>query len=498
MGQMQQLSIILVLLLALLLRLPLLDGSLWLDEAAQALESARPLNQQLHIPQDFQPPLLHLLTFVSMRAGANFDLARSEWWLRTWGALLPGLLMIYASYQVSKHLFDRRLALLTSLLLATSSLHIFYSQELRPYSLPAMWALLGTWALLAHRRTGARGGGRGSWLAFVLSSIAGLYSSYLYPFFLCGQLLWLRQSGMSWRRWLLTGVVIALGFAPWLPAFLEQLQVGQALRASLPGWEEVVSLTPLWTTIMLPLKFVYGVLDLEITGFYLLSSLVLGGGLGWLLLRLWQKRAQHQEQLAPLFYFLVMPLVSAWLVSLVVPVLQAKRVLMLLPFFYMLLVYLLQSARGHYRWLKRAVWLTLLMIQVAGISAYWSEPKLQRENWRDLVSQIETDYGAGAVALFSFDAAFAPWHWYSQGKTPTLASGIYYLPELADPAAHFRPVSDYQQALVFDYLRDLTDPGDLLPATLRELGFAEIGALDYPNIGLVRIYEAVKLEERVE
>jgi len=40
------LPLFLLLILATAVRLPLLGGSFWLDEAAQALESARPFNQQ--------------------------------------------------------------------------------------------------------------------------------------------------------------------------------------------------------------------------------------------------------------------------------------------------------------------------------------------------------------------------------------------------------------------------------------------------------------------
>ena len=54
-------KLILILLLAVMLRIPHLSGSFWLDEAAQALEIVRPLSQQLQIIDDFQPPLLHLI-----------------------------------------------------------------------------------------------------------------------------------------------------------------------------------------------------------------------------------------------------------------------------------------------------------------------------------------------------------------------------------------------------------------------------------------------------
>ena len=70
-------TIWLILLLALILRLPFLNGSFWMDEAAQALESARPLSQQLDIIPDFQPPLIHLILHFAMYLG------REEWWLRT-------------------------------------------------------------------------------------------------------------------------------------------------------------------------------------------------------------------------------------------------------------------------------------------------------------------------------------------------------------------------------------------------------------------------------
>jgi hypothetical protein len=53
-----------LILIGLFLRLPLLTGSFWLDEAAQALESTRPIGQQLALDHDFQPPLYHFLVHL--------------------------------------------------------------------------------------------------------------------------------------------------------------------------------------------------------------------------------------------------------------------------------------------------------------------------------------------------------------------------------------------------------------------------------------------------
>jgi len=62
--------------LAFFLRLVRVNDSFWLDEAAQALESLRPLKEQLQIAYDFQPPLYHLLVHFISRFCAE------EWWLQ--------------------------------------------------------------------------------------------------------------------------------------------------------------------------------------------------------------------------------------------------------------------------------------------------------------------------------------------------------------------------------------------------------------------------------
>src|SRR3989344_3953301 len=125
-----------ILTLALLLRLPLLNSSFWLDEAAQALESVRPWSQQLRIAADFQPPLIHLLVHGLMK------ISIAEWWLRWWVATLPGLGMVSITYWLGRQLFNKQVGWWAALLVATNSFHIFYSQELRPYALTGFWVCL--------------------------------------------------------------------------------------------------------------------------------------------------------------------------------------------------------------------------------------------------------------------------------------------------------------------------------------------------------------------
>lgn len=463
-------TIWLVLAFALVLRLPLLNGSFWLDEAAQALESVRPFSQQLDIIPDFQPPLLHYIVHFASYAG------RAEWWLRLWGALIPGLVTIWATYQLGKKWFNERVALTASLLLATSSFHIFYSQELRPYSLPAMWAILSLLVLFAKKF---------EWWKFALITVLGLYSSYLYPFFLLPQLWFLWHNKKGKEALMKIGAVIVVLFGPWLPLFFRQLQAGQLLRTELPGWETVVSTPQLKALALVPLKFVYGVLNIEATPLFALLSLACVAAFAISYRPIFQKKLP--KPLLSLLIFLFAPLVSSWLVSFFVPVVQPKRLLFLLPLFSLLVAFPLAGKK-----LARTAWLLpaiILLINLFSTVSYWTHPELQREDWRGLKTELIRKFPTpDAISVFAFDEPFAPWRWYWPESIPSLAVGKRHAQDVEDVATVLKPLTEYEYVLIFDYLRTLTDPENMLETAVEDFGYQSRGVIDRPGIGFVRIY----------
>lgn len=480
--------IILTLLLALGLRLPQLNGSFWLDEAAQALESARPLSQQLQIAADFQPPLIHLILFLAMKISA------AEWWLRTIGALIPGLVTIWATYEIGKRQINLRAGLMTALLLATSSFHIFYSQELRPYALPAMWAVLSWLPLLkASEQTHFS---PKPWRQYALISLLGFYSSYLYPFLWLTQCIWLIWQHRSKTNHILgSALLVGLGFLPWLPSFLEQLRVGSQLRTTLPGWENVVSISQLKGPLLVAGKFIFGVLDLEFNTFFIAISVFLIGILLTLIFFsiIHLKKSPSQKTLKNSSLFILwtlLPLLLAWIVSFWVPVIRPKRLLFMLPGAYLLLSQLTflpatpkQQSRGM------LVVGILLALNLWGVVQYQLNPWYQRENWRGLYQEISENYDPSqTILLFSYPNPFSPWKWYARNKYPTLTTDHLYIKDNPDLAQTLKTVTEYRYVLLFDYLRDLTDPDDQLRSELWSLGFHEINALDYPHIGFIRVF----------
>ena len=120
-----------ILLLAFVLRLFYLSHeSIWLDEgisiAMAKLNFAQLIDKSVI---DSFPPLYYLLLHYWMLL-----LGDSELSVR-FLSLVFGLASIVVSYQLTKYLWQEKVALITAFLLAISVFHIEYAQEARMYSL---------------------------------------------------------------------------------------------------------------------------------------------------------------------------------------------------------------------------------------------------------------------------------------------------------------------------------------------------------------------------
>ncbi len=482
----QHWPIIGIILVALLLRLPLLNGSFWLDEAAQALESARPLTQQLNIVNDFQPPLIHVLLHFLLYV------SRTEWWLRLGSALVPGLVSIWGTYEIGKRFFSKQSGLLAALLLATSSFHIFYSQEARPYALPMMFAVL-SWLVLLQLIQQKKE----SWslrIYFFLSSLLGLYASYIYPFLFLSQMLFVFLFEKKFiKEMFLLVCGVSIFFLPWLPFFFQQLRAGQDLTVQLPGWSSVVGFSQYKSLVLIADKFVFGVIHVEKSIFFIS---IFGGlflAISVFFMRLFSLPRKNLHRYIPLVFWLLLPSLLAWIVSFWIPVLQPKRVLFSLPALELLISaaafdVFQQSKIKKFTFAVFLLPAVFLFINVYSTFSYYITPKYQREDWRGLHQIILAKYPKNSVVVFAFPEAFAPWRWYDDGKYPTMTTDTLSVQENTDLSS-LRKVTDYDYVLVFDYLRDLTDPHNRVTSEIEKYGYQEATEINPTTpIGFVRVF----------
>lgn len=488
--------ITLVVVIAIGFRLPFLNASFWLDEAAQALESSRPLEQQLDIIPDFQPPLLHLILHFATYT------AKSEWWLRTWGALIPGVLSIVCAVLAARLSGASKLTgFLAGLWLSLSSFHIFYSQELRPYSLPMLWASL-SWLVLL--KITSKPSSPWWWLGFSVATTLGLYSSYIYPFLVLSQLAWL---AITHREKLLPLILSLAGagllFLPWLPTLRLQLAAGQTVQIELPGWSQAVS-SPLMKALPLTAaKLLFGVVDLEFSLGWIvmgLSLLLLLGACTVIVgTQVSKLDATTRRRILAFSLWLGVPIITSWLFSWYIPVLQPKRVLFVQPALFLLLAelcslsffYLRNNVKLLNHHAKTIAIVTMIVISAAqlyGTVSYWTDPKLQRENWKEAIEIITESQNSAAI--MSFYEPFAPWIWYADYDFPVFTTTVLSTDslELETLRQTLKPATEYQTLYVFDYLSDLTDSSKKTHHVVRDFGYQESHALDYPGIGFIRVF----------
>ncbi|MBL7063818.1 MAG: glycosyltransferase family 39 protein [Anaerolineae bacterium] len=219
-----------ILLLAAVLRFYRLDAqSFWNDEGNSARIAERPLDLILEgAAGDIHPPGYYLLLHYWR---ALFG--QSEFALRSL-SVVAGLVLIIFTYLLGRRLFGAVTGLMAAFLAAISPFAIYYSQEARMYALLAALSVASTFFAIRTLQSANLHSPFSilhSFAAYILTTAAGLYTHYAFPFILLVNniifgLWWLivaRRSEHCWR-WLLlwagAQVAIVVLYLPWLPIAL--------------------------------------------------------------------------------------------------------------------------------------------------------------------------------------------------------------------------------------------------------------------------------------
>ena len=467
--------ITLITILALGLRLILANQSLWLDEGASWVLASLPIKGLLSASAgDFHPPLYYaLLHFWLPLAGQR------EWLMRLPGILvgtttIPALYLFLTRLQVQKSKHKFTLAHLAALLLAINPLHIYYSQELRMYSLSALLSLLTWQSFLSWSKKPQRK----SAIFFIVSSLLNLFNFYGSFLNLATQWLYLlfaRRQRI--KKFFLLNLFILLGFLPWLPTFWTQLQNGGYIKDSLPGWAALSGDFSLKSVLLLPTKFTLGRISLFPQKLY---YLVIGLILLYLLLLFFL--ALKTKASRPFFFWLFVPLLLATILSLKTPMLGYWRYIFLLPAFTSLLAFGLASLP------RRSRHFNIIFISLVFLSAnlyFFIQPRFHREDWRSAAELVKSQE---SLVILNFTGAFAPLNLYlpDQPYFTTQAT----LGQLRDLDQSLPPaIYNYDHFFVFDYLSDLTDPQRQTLLWLDQAGLELVDTHSFNQLGFVYEYQ---------
>ena len=204
--------------LAALLRfLDLGKDSLWYDEVLSVNISRGGLidilrASSLQDPYNLYPPLYHLILHYWMLVFGQSDLA-----LRSLSACF-GTVSVLVVYRVGTELFNRNTGLVAGLLLAISPFAIFYSQEVRPYSLLMLLTLASFLFFIRILKPDRRH--KADLLGYCIVNILLVYT-HVYGLFVVGSevvyfLIFRNRYASSRGPFWIAQAVTALATSPWM------------------------------------------------------------------------------------------------------------------------------------------------------------------------------------------------------------------------------------------------------------------------------------------
>jgi mannosyltransferase len=354
---------------------------------------------------------------------------------------------------IGRRLFGGLSGTLAALLLAAAPLSVYYSQEVRMYAQVTALGLLAVYAYAC----------RNYWL-YALAALATLYSQYLGIALLAAlnlhALIWWRtRSGREWLAWLAANAVVALGFLPWLPTFIEQQ--GHALNTS-PRTVEGLGVETLEA-------YGGGVAHGEVFVWagVLLVGLALIGAAAQLALR--ATRNAERATLALLVW--LMPLALVIGLGLRSGLYEVRYLVLGVPGLMLL------AALGIVVVARRpalAVGLTVIALLPAalGLSRQYFDPSLERDDYRGLVARIEQEARPTDAVVLVAENQVEIFGYYYHGSLPLIGLPAQRPIDAQDTLRRLEAIrNQHERIWLVSWAMAEADPHEVISKWLAENGF---------------------------
>jgi uncharacterized membrane protein len=410
--------IYIVLFFSLLLRLISLNQSLWLDEATTALVAKMSIVDFFtkFMPADFHPPLYYLVVnYWSLFVGHTEIALRIP-------SVIFGVLSVYTTYLIAKEL-KFKLPIVPALFLATSGLHVYYSQEARMYGLVT---LLVSYLVLNFIKR--------KWIIFSITLPLIFLTDYLSILILPALFVYtILYSKSDIKKFIYSIVPFGLAFVLWLPTFSKQLINGISVKSTMSGWWDILGEVSFKNIALIPTKFILGRVSLD-------NKILYGILIGLLILIFGYAISKAKNKLVWSWFGL--SLVLGILISILIPTLTYFRYLFILPAFYLLVSENIS---------KKIVYI-ILAINIISSGTYLFNSRFHRENWKELKNVI----GSNLIVL---------------PTTSQREALVYYNLDKQVVSVHELTANSQQQFWLSRYVWNVFDPSDSTRKNIEELGY---------------------------
>lgn len=397
----------LILIIAFLLRfLSAWQKDFWFDEAFSFFLTQNSLPNLLTATiADNHPPLYYLvLHFWSI-------LGKGTLFLRL-PSLLAGGISIFLIYKIGQEIFNRKTALIATLIFAFSPLHIYFSAETRMYSLWTLEILAGFYfflKILKHPKKPIY------YMLYAICYLLALYTHYYTILVLASFGLFLVLKRREYRRvlppYLFFSGVIILAFLPWLKLYFTSphpachcLNPGLGIPAALASFilGGVGDIT-LKTMLSVEAPLIWRISFLV---FSVITFLVFLFGL----------IKQKARPFFPLLLILLsFPLIVVSFISFFYPIFSPRAFLIFSPAFYLTVAYGLTRLKSLPLFLFSLATILFLSLTTSLIPVI---PQFEKEPLQIAADYLRNNYQKGDQVAHASLFTYYPFRFYHQGSFP--------------------------------------------------------------------------------
>lgn len=341
--------------------------------------------------------------------------------------LIFGILSIILIYSAGKRLFDSKTGLISAFLLAISPFHIYYSQELRSYSLFILLSLLSICffiRILERERMFL-------WICFIFSNILCLCSHGCAVFFLLSENIYFFLSDNRKKllfRWFISQLIILLFYSPLFFILIKGLTISGLL--SLFTWVPRPSIRMVIHTFNIFNLGYNGINALYIYGWGIFFPLFLLG--------VW-KGVKEKKKVYLLLSWLFIPIIAVICISMI---LKKSSIYIHRTFIYILPAYYIVIANGL-RSIKKSrfcfivVFIIIALVTVS-LRNYYSDifpqPEIAyrtgayiKKEYKSAANYIKSDFKKGDIIVHTSQSSVYPFIYYHKNEMEQqwIASGYH-------------------------------------------------------------------------
>ncbi len=397
--------------------------SLWYDETVSVFLARQDLVALTrHTAGDIHPPLYYyLLHFWGAVVGwSEFSAA--------FLSLIFGILLVALVYRVGRDWLGGNVALIAAFLVAISPYNLWYSQEVRMYTLGAALGLASVYFLIRMLRGPAHETSR-NFVLYAIVSALGMYTLYYFAFLLVFEalaaLVWLARSksqipklkSQIWT-WVGSQAAIVALYASWIPVAFRQ-----AIDPPVPPWRSFTPFGDVLVQSFSALALGQSVDPAAVVPVLIVAAIVLVAGLG------------SRYGMLLLGYTLV-PLLLIYGLSIWKPLYHVRYAFIYSPAFYLLLALgITRVADLAAPYMARAKQVALVLLTLAcAYSAYnfWFDPQYREDDLRGAVQRLANEWHPGDAILLDAGYTYTAFDYYYNMPVAWRGRLTDYVPSTGD------------------------------------------------------------------